>query len=85
MKMRRHREGFVGAARTCDKSGDSGICAAPRRWVPDQVLNDEGSERRGAVRAATATHRLRFLGFARNDILGLEMTLGARDDIGGSG
>ena len=67
MKMRRHREGFVGAARTCDKSGDSGICAAPRPWVPEQVRRRWGVKygRRGAVRAATATRRLRFLGFAQ--------------------
>ena len=31
--------------------------------------------------ASTANRRLRFLGFARNDIVALEKTFGARNDI----
>ena len=31
--------------------------------------------------AATANRKLRFLGFARNDILGLELTFGRQDYI----
>ena len=97
--MERRRGAFTGDTSPRGKSGNSGVCVAPRTWIPDQVRNDDwwravrrgwrrrlggsraaplgcGSSpetrgvkcgRRGAVRAATANHRLRFLGFARND------------------
>ena len=45
----------------------------PLTLVADQVARETRGVkcgRRGAVRAATANHRLRFLGFARNDRAG---------------
>ena len=60
--------------------GDDGYVGGRAPGLPDQVLNDVGRvnyERRGAVRAATATRPLRFLGFARNDIRALGITVAA--------
>ena len=39
--MERRRGTFTGDPSPRGKSGNSGVCVAPRTWVPDQVRNNE--------------------------------------------
>ena len=38
--MERRRGAFTGDTSPRGKSGNSGVCVAPRTWIPDQVRND---------------------------------------------
>ena len=40
--MERRRGAFTGDTSPRGKSGNSGVCVAPRTWIPDQVRNDDG-------------------------------------------